>query len=236
MNGLESLFGGSRIGNSFYGPLGSKYNACVPDDCPNFGPEKSQVFLSTVLVEMPVCFLPPGMSFDASEMAQDAWSEKLLSRWTEALKNGTWNTAPKGTLMTGALECELIIMTLYIGSRLLKSVDPRHGGRDAMCLLLRKSHDLLCGAAHLLGIQRQVMSGPLASGRFKPAAVKAKFTIPSLLALVLNRDFLVRLMIDMAEAYSLDESSLQEALQTAHMCQSFGSKVWDAEARYIIPK
>jgi hypothetical protein len=148
------------------------------------------------------------------------------------MESGQWssNVSPKNGIEM-ALEAEMVIVSLYLGASFLRNVSIHDGGVHASALLLGKVHDLLCGLAHLLGVQKQVMPGPLASGRFKPPVVPGRHVIPETLLLVLNRDFLVRLMLDMGECLIQDSSSLEEGLATIHMCQSFNSTPWDAEAR-----
>ena len=176
-------------------------------------------------------FFPEGFSFDPKELSDDSWSQRMLDRWQHGIQAGNWNKPLKTKGMGVALEAEIVIMTLYVGACLLKFVDSKQGGLHATALLLRRCHDLVCGLSFLLGVQKKVMPGPLASGRFKPSSVSLKLEIPKTLLLLLNVNFLVRLMIDMADALAKDPESAEEAYQTVTMCSSFESPLWDAEAR-----
>ena len=184
-----------------------------------------------MLVDVPVYFFPPGFGLSPQELNDESWSPRFLERWRVSMEEGQWDECSQRNRMTTAMEAEMVIVILYVGACLLQRVDAKSGGREASALLLGKCHDLLCGLAHLLGIQKQVMPGQLASGRHKPRPVVAHCPVTPTLKQILNRDFLVKLMMEMSEALAMEESSQVDAMQTIHMCQSFDSDLWDSDSR-----
>jgi hypothetical protein len=194
---------------------------------------KRKVFLSVVLTEIPVTFYPQGFGFTPKELMSDNWSKGILDGWRLALEHNAWDSFIADSSFGKALEAEIMIMSLYVGACLLKRVKEQEGGIHAASLLFGKCHELMCGLSYLLGIERQVMPGPLSSGKYRLKAVSTRRSSPQTLFLALNRDFLVRLLIDMSILLAGDEPSFPEALQNIHMCQSFESPLWDGESRYF---
>jgi hypothetical protein len=220
------------VANSFYTPEGSRVNACTAPSIPFFTEKRRQVFTNFLLIDAPCTFLPAGYGLSPDELSKDSWSRGILERWQKGMESGEWSASVNAkTGMSLPLEAEMVIISLYLGATFIRNISIHDGGVHASAMLLGKVHDLLCGLAHLLGVQKRVMPGPLASGKLKPPTVPGKHVIPQTLLLVLNRDFLVRLMLDMGECLIQDPASLDEGMATIHMCQSFNSDLWGAEAK-----